>query len=68
VTVQARLSEIAARCDDPEIAAVSEEVERLTSSLRDNSMNIRMMPIRSTFEKFRRWCTIWRVIWARMSN
>jgi two-component system chemotaxis sensor kinase CheA len=54
VTVQARLSEIAARCDDPEIAAVSEEVERLTSSLRDNSMNIRMMPIRATFEKFRR--------------
>jgi two-component system chemotaxis sensor kinase CheA len=54
VTVQARLSEIAARCDDPEIAAVSEEVERLASSLRDNSMNIRMMPIRSTFEKFRR--------------
>jgi two-component system chemotaxis sensor kinase CheA len=54
VTVQARLSEIAARCDDPEIAAVSEEVERLTSSLRDNSMNIRMMPIRGTFEKFRR--------------
>jgi two-component system chemotaxis sensor kinase CheA len=54
VTVQARLSEIAARCDDPEIAAVSEEVERLTASLRDNSMNIRMMPIRATFEKFRR--------------
>ena len=54
VTVQARLSEIAARCDDPEIAVVSEEVERLTASLRDNSMNIRMMPIRATFEKFRR--------------
>jgi two-component system chemotaxis sensor kinase CheA len=54
VTVQARLSEIAARCDDPEIAAVSEEVERLTSSLRENSMSIRMMPIRATFEKFRR--------------
>jgi two-component system chemotaxis sensor kinase CheA len=54
VTVQARLSEIAAKHDDPEIAAVSEEVERLTSSLRDNSMNIRMMPIRATFEKFRR--------------
>jgi two-component system chemotaxis sensor kinase CheA len=54
VTVQARLSEIAARSDDAEIAAVSEEVERLTASLRDNSMNIRMMPIRATFEKFRR--------------
>ena len=54
VTVQARLSELAARCDDPDVAAVSEEVERLTSSLRENSMNIRMLPIRATFEKFRR--------------
>jgi two-component system chemotaxis sensor kinase CheA len=54
VTVQARLSELAAQHDDPEIATVAEEVERLTSSLRENSMNIRMMPIRGTFEKFRR--------------
>jgi len=54
VTVQARLSELAARSEDAEIAAVSEEIERLTSSLRENSMNIRMMPIRATFEKFRR--------------
>lgn len=54
VTVQARLSELAARRDDPEVAEVSEEIERLTSSLRENSMNIRMLPIRSTFEKFRR--------------
>jgi two-component system chemotaxis sensor kinase CheA len=54
VTVQARLSELAARRDDPDVAAVSEEVERLTSALRENSMNIRMLPIRATFEKFRR--------------
>ena len=54
VTVQARLSELAARSDDPDVAAVSEEVERLTSALRENSMNIRMLPIRATFEKFRR--------------
>jgi len=54
VTVQARLSEIAQQHDDPEMAAVSEEIERLTASLRENSMNIRMMPIRATFEKFRR--------------
>ncbi len=54
VTVQARLSEIAAKRDDAEVAAVSEEIERLTSSLRENSMTIRMMPIRATFEKFRR--------------
>jgi two-component system chemotaxis sensor kinase CheA len=54
VTVQARLSELSARCDDPDVAAVSEEIERLTASLRENSMNIRMLPIRATFEKFRR--------------
>jgi two-component system chemotaxis sensor kinase CheA len=54
VTVQARLSEIAGQRDDPEVTTVSEEINRLTSSLRDNSMNIRMLPIRATFEKFRR--------------
>ena len=54
VTVQARLGELSARRDDAELAAVSEEIERLTSSLRENSMNIRMMPMRATFEKFRR--------------
>jgi two-component system chemotaxis sensor kinase CheA len=54
VTVQARLSELAARSGDQEIGEVSEEIERLTSALRENSMNIRMTPIRGTFEKFRR--------------
>jgi two-component system chemotaxis sensor kinase CheA len=54
VTVQARMSELAARRDDPEVLAVSEEIERLTSSLRENSMSIRMIPIRATFERFRR--------------
>jgi two-component system chemotaxis sensor kinase CheA len=54
VTVQARLSELAAQRDDSEISEVSEEIDRLTSALRENSMNIRMLPIRGTFEKFRR--------------
>ena len=54
VTVQARLSEVAARHDDPEVTEVSGEIERLTLALRENSMNIRMTPIRATFEKFRR--------------
>ncbi|MGA7820616.1 MAG: Hpt domain-containing protein [Candidatus Sulfotelmatobacter sp.] len=54
VTVQARLGEIATRHEDPEIAAVSEEIERLTSALRENSINIRMLPLRATFERFRR--------------
>lgn len=54
VTVQARLSELAARRDDPDVSAVAEEVERLASALRETSMNVRMMPIRGTFERFRR--------------
>ena len=54
VTVQARLGEIAARREDPDVVAVSEEIERLTSALRENSMSIRMLPIRGTFERFRR--------------
>ena len=54
VTVQARLVEVAASRDDPEVAAVSEEVERLTTALRENSISIRMLPIRATFERFRR--------------
>jgi two-component system chemotaxis sensor kinase CheA len=54
VTVQARLVEIATLRDDPDVSAVSEEIERLTSALRENSMSIRMLPIRATFERFRR--------------
>jgi len=54
VTVQARLSEVSARRDDPDILAISEEIDRLTAELRANSMSIRMMPLRNTFERFRR--------------
>lgn len=54
VTIQARLSQIAANNDDPNILAVSEEVERITWSLRDSALNIRMLPIGSTFNKFNR--------------
>jgi two-component system chemotaxis sensor kinase CheA len=54
VTVQARLVEIATGREDPDVMAVSEEIERLTSALRENSMSIRMLPIRATFERFRR--------------
>ncbi len=54
VTVQARLGEIATRHDDPDVVVVSEEIERLTTALRENSISIRMLPIRATFERFRR--------------
>ena len=54
VTVQARLSEVSARRDDADIQAISEEIDRLTAELRENSMSIRMLPLRNTFERFRR--------------
>jgi two-component system chemotaxis sensor kinase CheA len=54
VTVEARLSELSARRDDAELLAVSEEIGRLTSELRENSMSARMLPLRNTFERFRR--------------
>jgi two-component system, chemotaxis family, sensor kinase CheA len=54
VTVQAHLSELAARRDDAEVTVVAEEIEQLTGALRESSMNLRMVPIRGTFEKFRR--------------
>ncbi|HTX38482.1 MAG TPA: chemotaxis protein CheA [Bryobacteraceae bacterium] len=54
VTVQARLSEVSARRDDPDIQAISEDIDRLTAELRENSMSIRMLPLRNTFERFRR--------------
>ncbi len=54
VTVQARLSQVAAGADSALLLSIAEEVERLTAELRDNSMSIRMLPIGSTFNKFRR--------------
>jgi len=54
VTVQARLSQTAAGRADAELEAISEEVERLTAELRDSALNIRMLPIGSTFSKFKR--------------
>jgi two-component system chemotaxis sensor kinase CheA len=54
VTVQARLSQLAALQNHSEIIAIAEEVERLTEDLRDNAMNIRMVPIGTTFNKFKR--------------
>lgn len=54
VTVQARLSQTASLRGDQHLAHIAEEVERLTSELRDSTLNIRMMPIGATFSKFRR--------------
>jgi two-component system chemotaxis sensor kinase CheA len=54
VTVQASLSQKASTQEDPELVSISEEVERLTAELRDNTMGIRMLPIGTTFSKFKR--------------
>lgn len=54
VTVQSRLSQTAALSGQAELQAIAEEVERLTEELRDNTLNIRMLPIGSTFSKFKR--------------
>ena len=54
VTVQARLSQTAMSRRDAELVTIAEEVERLSSELRDNALNIRMLPIGSTFSKFKR--------------
>ena len=52
VIAQARLSQLAAVGANTK--GVAEEIERLTSSLRDAMMGIRMLPIGSLFGRFRR--------------
>jgi len=54
VTVQARLSGYASLREDAEMQFLAEEVERLTAELRDNSMSLRMVPLKSAFERLRR--------------
>ena len=54
VTIQARLTQRAIFRDDEEFIAIAEEVERLTIEMRDNTLTIRMLPIGTTFSKFKR--------------
>ena len=54
VITQARLSQVARSLDEIEIENPVEEVERLTGELRDCALNMRMLPIGTTFSKFRR--------------
>ncbi|MDR3629920.1 MAG: chemotaxis protein CheA [Desulfocapsaceae bacterium] len=54
VTVQARLTQMANSRRDSIFISIAEEVERLTNELRDTALNIRMLPIGSTFSKFKR--------------
>jgi two-component system, chemotaxis family, sensor kinase CheA len=54
VTVQAQISQMVASRQDAQFLALAEELERLSDELRDSTLNIRMLPIGTTFSKFRR--------------
>jgi len=54
VISQARLSQTAGGRDDPELLSIAEEMERLTTELRDTTLELRMLPIGTTFARFRR--------------
>ncbi len=54
VIVQARMAQLAKEKDDPDVEMVSEEMERLTTYLRDQTLDIRMVPIGVTFGRYRR--------------
>jgi two-component system chemotaxis sensor kinase CheA len=54
VTLQARLTSSTASLGDSTLSGIAEQLERLVSQLRDNAMSVRMLPIGSTFNKFRR--------------
>ena len=54
VTVQAQLSRVAGASNIPEFRAIAEQVERLSGSLHDRTMSIRMIPIETMFGRFKR--------------
>ena len=54
VIVQAQLASITGMTQDQRLQTTVEELDRLTGELRDVALSVRMMPIGSTFAKFRR--------------
>lgn len=54
VIAQSRLKQVSAESGDINLRAVSEEIERLASELRDTMMFVRMVPISQLFGRFRR--------------
>ncbi|MFU2207894.1 chemotaxis protein CheA [Solidesulfovibrio sp. C21] len=54
VIAQARLTQLASGLAQPALTSVAEEIERLSNELRDNTLGIRMLPIGTTFSRFRR--------------
>lgn len=54
VIAQARLNQSAVDILDPSLISIAEDMERLTTDLRDNTLGLRMLPIGTTFARFRR--------------
>ncbi len=54
VIAQARLNQSASEKHDGSLTAIAEDMERLTTDLRDNTLGLRMLPIGTTFARFRR--------------
>lgn len=54
VIVQAQISQMVSTRGDQELTTLAEELERLSDELRDSTLSVRMLPIGTTFSKFRR--------------
>lgn len=54
VIAQSRLNQSASVLMDSDLTNVAEEIERLSTELRDNTLGLRMLPIGTTFARFRR--------------
>jgi two-component system chemotaxis sensor kinase CheA len=54
VIAQARLNESSMQIHDASLTAIAEDMERLTTELRENTLGLRMLPIGTTFARFRR--------------
>lgn len=54
VIAQARLNQISVSLEIGDLTSITEELEHLTRELQDNTLGIRMLPIGSTFSRFRR--------------
>jgi len=54
VIVEARLTELARQSRDPALMTTAEQITRLAAGLRDATMTMRMVPLRSLVGRFRR--------------
>lgn len=59
VMAQAQLLQISERLRDPALTNVSEEMERLSSLLRDRTMSMRMLPLGAAFEELKQVAFDW---------